>query len=234
MKNSVIPKKPEEAFSFICHFIFAIVIANSYDLAARVFLSTAEPAYSGLDPFLATLELSVAYVAILSGWLGYVRSVRKWPHHDTKYGTIRFVIDITILFCYFGLIEAADPAQGVFRDQFTGWICALFVLYFVSDILKRQDHKSKTPNTARNRQLKTSMTLTVAFLALSAGLYLFNASGTGLWDADDGALYMIVLAAAIFLLLMYRVPKWRVDKTRRRGKPAGKRPGKPPGGARDA
>lgn len=52
MNHSIIPQKPEDAFPLIGHFIFAIVIASSYDLAARVFLSPEDPVYSGLDPFL--------------------------------------------------------------------------------------------------------------------------------------------------------------------------------------
>ena len=232
MKHTIIPQKPEEAFSFICHFIFAIVIANSYDLAAKVFLSPPDPVYSSLDLFLTALELSVGYVAIIAGWLGYARSVSKWPHQDTKYGMLRFVTDIAVLFCYFGLIEAADPTHDVFRDQFTGWICALFLLYFVSDVFKRQDHKSKTYNTNNNRRLKVSMVLTLIFLGVSVVLYVLNAHARGLWDSDNGALYLMILVGTIFMLLLYRVPKWNVDKTRTRDKPSRKRPrSKPPDGA---
>lgn len=226
MKHNLIPQEPQDAFPFICHFIFAIVIANSYDLAARVFLRPDDPVYSGLDPFLTALELSVAYVAIIAGWLGYARSVYKWPHQDTKYGVLRFIVDIVILFCYFGLIEAADPAQDAFRGQFASWICALFFLYLVSDILKRQDHKSKTYNTINNRRLKKSMVQTAFFFSASAVLCAVNVFAQDWWGADNDALYLMILGWAISVLLLYRVPKWNVDGRRRRGRPQRTRPGK--------
>lgn len=77
--RSIIPQKPEGAFPLICHFVFAVVIAGSYDLAARVFLSPEDPVYSGLDPFLVALELTVAYVSVITGWLGYARSGHRGP-----------------------------------------------------------------------------------------------------------------------------------------------------------
>lgn len=225
MNHSIIPQKPEDAFPLIGHFIFAIVIASSYDLAARVFLSPEDPVYSGLDPFLVALELTVAYVSIISGWLGYARSVHKWPHRDTKFGMLRFITDIAILFCYFGLIEAADPARDVFRDQFMAWICAIFVLYFFSDVFKRQDHKSKT-HKDRNRRLNWSLSLTLIFLGISAALYAFNAHVRGLWGTNDGALYMMILMSAIAILLLYRLPKWKVHT--KPGRSSSRRPGRKP------
>ena len=204
-------------------------------MAVGVFLRPGDPIYSGLNPLLASLELIVAYVAIVSGWLGYARSVYKWPHQDTKYGVLRFVTDIAILFCYFGLIEAADPAQDVFRDQFPGWICAVFALYFVSDVFKRQDHKGKSGRSAKNKRLRKSMALTLAFLVIAATLHAINAQTRDAWGDDGGTLYLFVLLFTLAVLLLYRIRKWDVNKSSRRIA-AGKRPGgKPPdGGARQA
>ena len=231
MNHSTIPQKPELAFPFICHFIFAIVIAGSYDLASDVLLYPADPAYSSLDRFLDFLELAVAYVAIISGWLGYARSEHKWPHRDTKSGMLRFIVDIAILFCYFGLIEAADPARDVFRDQFMLWICAMFGLYLFSDLCKRHDHKSKTYNTYNNRRLNWSVSLTLIFLGISVGVGTLNAYTQGLWGDDDGALYMIVLLSIIAILLLYRFPKWKIHPKSGRSSSSSTRSGKPPGGS---
>ena len=59
------------------------------------------------------------------------------------------------------------------------WICAVFVLYFVSDVL-RQDHKSKIRKDTE-RRLDWSLSLTLVFLCISAGLCAINAHVRGLW-----------------------------------------------------
>ena len=232
MNHSITPQKPADAFPFICHFIFAIIIASSYDTASDVVLYPEDPAYSSLDQFLDFLELAVAYVAIISGWLGYIRSVYKWPHRDTKYGMLRFVTDLAVLFCYFGLIEAADPVRDVFRGQFMFWILTMFVLYAFSDLLKNRDHKSRSSNAPKNRELRKSQHLTLIFLAISAGLCALNAYAFGLWGDDDGALYMGILIMAISLMILYRSRKWKM-RTPRRGRSA-KRTSGPPGGGPEA
>lgn len=232
MNHSIMPQKPADAFPFVCHFVFAIIIASSYDLASDVVLYPEDPAYSSLDRFLDFLELAVAYVAIISGWIGYIRSVYKWPHRDTKYGMLRFVTDLAVLFCYFGLIEAADPVRDVFRGQFMFWILAMFVLYALSDLLKNRDHKSRSSNAPKNKELRKSQHLTLIFLAVSAGLCAFNAYAPGLWGDDDGALYMWILIMAISLMILYRSRKWKM-RTPRRGRSA-KRTSGPPGGGPEA
>lgn len=145
----------------------------------------------------------------------------------TKSGMLRFITDIAILFCYFGLIQVADPALDIFRDQFMAWICAVFALYFISDVFKRQDHKSKIRKDT-NRRLNWSLSLTLVFLGISAVLYTINAHVRGLWGADDGALYMMILMSCIAMLLLYRLPKWKVHTKTGRGR--SKRSGRKPSG----
>ena len=69
---------------------------------------------------------------------------------------LRFVTDLAVLFCYFGLIEAADPVRDVFRGQFMFWILAMFFLYALSDLLKNLYHESRSYNASKNRELRKS------------------------------------------------------------------------------
>ena len=227
------PKEAQYIFPFVCHFIFAIIIANSYEVAAEVFLRPEVPIYSSLESILPAMELVVAYTAIISGWIGYSRSMIKWPQKDTKYGTIRFFIDLIVLFCYFGLIDAADPESGPFKEQFLSWMVMLFVLFMVWDGFKWQDHKSRssgtrsktTQNEKRRRyttpndkRLRKSAVLTVLFLIVFAIPLVTDWQVDDIWKDNQDTLYAAALLLTIALLLAYRYLKWPLgERKRRRG-----------------
>ena len=80
----MLPNKPNEIFAYICHFIFAIVIAKSYDVVAKVTIDSDGKFLSGLDSLIPIIEILLVYVIIVSGWIGYTRSMIKWPHTNAN------------------------------------------------------------------------------------------------------------------------------------------------------
>ena len=78
------PKNSTEIFSYICHIIFAIIIATSYDSTTQVFMNSEKPFSESFESIIQGLEIILAYVVVISGWVGYSRSMLKWPHKDTK------------------------------------------------------------------------------------------------------------------------------------------------------
>lgn len=207
----MIPKKPNEIFSYICHFIFAIVIASTYETATNVFMNPEIPYLSNTDSFISSLEIFLAYVAIISGWVGYTRSMIKWPHKNTKEGAFRFALDITILFCYFGLIESTHP-QNAFQNYFLYWLTALFGLFLIWDIFKIKEYHEKN-ESKRNTALVRSFLKTIGFFLIIAIIIpiIYNTSlehKTGV--ITDDIIYIIILGFTIFVLLAYRYLKWSV------------------------
>ena len=196
-------------FSYICHFIFAIVIATSYDTATLVFVNPNMPFLSSPESLIFGLEMLLAYVAIVSGWVGYSRSMIKWPHSNTRAGSLRFSLDIAILFCYFSLITSASP-QNVFREYFLEWLVALFALFTLWDILKISEHRERN-QLQRNRSLSISFVKTVLFFVLFI-LIFFTEPHISEWSSQtngmDNIVYIIVLVIVILILLFYRYVKW--------------------------
>ena len=203
-------KKPNEVFSYICHFIFAIVIALSYETAIPVFMNSDVPFLSSFDSIMPGVELFVAYVVIISGWIGYSRSMVRWPHKDNKVGALRFSFDIAILFCYFGLIISNQHPDG-FRTYFLQWILAIFVMFIIWDFLKIIEHYEKNErnrNVGLFRRFVITIFFTISFLLIS-GVFTYlieNPFEIANYDIS----YLIILVATAFLALAYRYMKWRI------------------------
>lgn len=216
--HNLTPKKPNEIFAYICHFIFAIVIATSYDTATQIFINPEIPFLSNLDSVISSFEICLAYVAIISGWVGYSRSMIKWPHKNTKIGALRFSLDIAILFCYFGLITSAQP-QNEFQNYFLSWISGLFVLFVLWDVLKIKEHYEKH-ETKRNGELIRSCLKTVVFLIVFFALPLIFTllSEIEMGVIDDNIIYMGVMGLTMFLLILYRYTKWSINRSRKSGR----------------
>lgn len=212
----MIPKKPTEIFSYICHFIFAIIIANSYDVAAKIFINPAQSFLSDFNSLTSAFELSLAYVIIISGWVGYSRSMIKWPHTNTTFGTLRFSLDLAILFCYFVLISSVG-SQNTFREYFLSWIIVLFALFFVWDLFKIKEYYKKDNNNKFNDALAKSCMMTIVFLIIfNVVRYLFNfllENQVGV--ITDDIIYWFVLLLVALLMLIYRYWKWSIPPRRR-------------------
>ncbi len=213
----MIPKKPADIFSYICHFIFAIIITNSYDSAKQIFINPESGFLADTSSIIPSLELFLAYVAIISGWVGYSRSMIKWPHTNTRFGALRFSLDLAILFCYFGLISSVDLENG-FRDHFLNWIIALFTLFMIWDVIKLKEHYRKENNYKFNIALGRSLTKTILFwLAFFVAVPVIFDSllQNQIGIINDQVIYGSILILTISLLLLYRYWKWSIPPQKR-------------------
>ena len=164
------------------------------------------------------IELLLAYVVIVSGWVGYSRSMIKWPHTNTKSGTLRFVLDLAILFCYFGLIALADPPND-FQDHFVLWIIAMFALFSVWDMVKLVENRTERPGD----RLLVSFFKTAFFLIFFLSISLIYSLISGLIETMEksdvlisaDAFYGIFLVVVTVFMIGYRYWKWSVLPQRR-------------------
>ena len=206
IRNILMPKKPNEIFSYIAHFIFAVVIATTYDIAANVFINPI-PMLSTADHLISGMEICLAYLAIISGWVGYARSMIKWPHKNTKTGAFRFALDIGILFCYFGLITSTR-SENQFQEYFLYWIVSLFCLFVVWDAVKIKEYRKKTK---RNSALYRSFLKTAVFLIIFiVMLWIFTWLLENKTEIITDMVYVLVLGVTMILLLFYRYLKWSI------------------------
>lgn len=208
------PKKPAEIYSFIVHFIFAIIIGTSYQVALVVLINPEKPLFQDFVSIIPSLELLLAYTAIISGWIGYSRSMLKWAHTNTKFGVYRFVLDITILFCYFGLIASINSENIIFKEYFLKWITALFILFILWDLIKIIEHKQKSLRHALDRSFWKTMIFLVIFISIVPWIYNYLLANQ-LGIINEETIYGGVLLFVTILLLLYRYWKWSIPPQKR-------------------
>lgn len=211
-EKQLILKKRADIFSYICHFIFAIILANSYETATSVLIDPGWEFLSNGNTIISGMELLLAYTITISGWVGYSRSMIKWPHTNIKSGTTRFILDLLVLFFYFWLISSAGT-ENEFNVYFLHWIVGLFVLFAMWDILKIKEHHKKS-KTARQRQaLYWSFLKTVVFgviyliIAVSYQPALENQTEL----ITEQIIYVIWLGMSIGAMMAYRYWKWSIE-----------------------
>ena len=102
----------KEFYARATHILFAIVLAHSFLLASEILV----PISVAFQPenHMSVTTLLFSYVLIISGWIGYSRSVSYRPYKDTAWGAMRFVFDIIILFEYFYLVGISVEQPDVF------------------------------------------------------------------------------------------------------------------------
>ena len=207
------PKKPAEIYSFIAHFIFAVIIATSYETAIQVFINPDKALFSDFDSLIPSFELLLAYTAMVSGWVGYSRAMLKWPHTNTKAGALRFALDLAILFCYFGLIASADPQNG-FKEHYMNWIITLFILFVVWDIVKSNEYRKKNKTSALSKSFWKTVIFLIVFVLIVPWInntLLDNQTGI----INEEVVYGTILLFVTFLMLVYRYWKWSIPPQKR-------------------
>ena len=212
-----VPKNPTEVFSYICHFIFAIIITTSYESANEILINPEKPFLSDSSLFIPSTELFLAYTIIVSGWVGYSRSMIKWPHTDTKYGAFRFCLDLAILFCYFGIITLTN-LQHDFREYFLGWVMGLFILFSMSDAVKIKEYYKRKGKDKKLR-LRIGIGKTFIFTVIIGMIvYVIHDDAfkikSELLNEDIG--YFVYLVFIMFLMVTYRWWKWPITPQNRR------------------
>lgn len=201
------PKDPPEVFPYIIHFIFAIVIANSYVTAKQVFVDSWPLLLHNYDVLAHILGLVVVYIIIISGWIGYSRSLIKWPYKDTKLSVYRFILDFAVLFCYFVLVNIIEVI-GDFELYLSAWIVILFTCFVLWDILKLIENK-KIGDKDNIRRMNRSLAITVIFFVISS-IFLI------IYHTFD-VIFIVLIAVELLIVLGFRYYKWPIVK---KGKPS--------------
>jgi hypothetical protein len=220
-------KTVAEFYPFSVHLIYAVIIAISFGEAARVVIPI-NSIWSSYDNLERSFALLFAYFIIISGWVGYSKSISKRPHSDNRLGTARFVVDLFILFLVFYLISLTDPSKfpkfSLIFPIFLWTIAANFIAYLVWDALKYFEyrHTKEEKRTSVSRGRKTLyyfiliLTVSIVYGIVSPPYNTLKWNGILIWD------FMFILFVFV-IVFFYRKSKWIVPpnkpraKARRRG-----------------
>lgn len=194
------------------HFIFAIIIAQSFVIASDILIpidGVAENAHRALN-------LILSYVVIIAGWVGYARSMSVMPHKDSRLGALRFVLDLVILFEYFYLLQILQTSRAGAEMHLV--MIVIFGTYLLWDAAKYFEYTGKADRRmAFDRAGKTA----VLFLAhlLAPVFYQTAVARAVSWpESVSGAdPYVVVFPVVLIAMTVwYRAWKWNMKGMRAR------------------
>ena len=192
------------------HILFAIVIGHSFIMASDVIIPIQTLVDSTYHKPASTLMFS--YILIVSGWIGYSRSISIRPHRDTALGAMRFVFDLIILFEYFYLLQIAYTGP---IEDFPLVVVVIFLTYLLSDTVKCYEYPPRTRARIKQRMKITIGTLVVVFVAVGT-CYDNTHADVALALGMDAHILSIVIFSV--LVILYRSLKWNLTQRRRRQK----------------
>jgi hypothetical protein len=213
------PKNIQEFYPFAVNIIYAIIIALSFEIAAKVFVPL-DTIVASYDSFLRGSALLLSYFFIISGWIGYTKSIVKRPHKENKLGNARFVMDLIILFLAFYLLSQTDPEKFksfiVAFSTFIWILPASFLTYLIWDGLKYFEYKS-SPDEKQTSISRWRITMYYfAVLLVLAILYSFVVIPY-IYDRlvwDNHTIWELLFLVASFIAIgIYRKRKWLVPDT---------------------
>ncbi len=162
------------------------------------------------DNHTTVMTLTFAYILIVSGWVGYSRSVSIKPHKDTNPGAIRFVIDLVILFEYFYLLRISQTEHA---SDFPIAVVVIFLTYMLWDAVKYREHSAGDRVWIKRRGKTTKKLFGVVFsVTILYYVGLFEIITLDVWVSA----YDLVVIVFILLILAYRAAKWNLTKRHRR------------------
>jgi hypothetical protein len=142
--------------------------------------------------------LGLAYLTIITSWVGYHRSIKKVGISvRNPWGYWRFWVDITLLIAYFVLAVSFNN----FRRELIVLVVVYF-LFFIWDQLKKKER----PEIEEERTLRRGVTVVWLFVFLIlAAFYSFRPPAIR-YECKD----WLILSAASLATILYRVHKERL------------------------
>jgi succinate dehydrogenase hydrophobic anchor subunit len=125
------PRDRKDFFPFAIHVINAAIIAFSFELVKDDFVPfDLIKTFSDKVNFLAVLFV---WGFLISGWLGYTKSVSDKPHKEGLVGNLRFVTELVISFFMLYLFILAQKNEFVtnFGSAFVWIIPIIFGLFII-------------------------------------------------------------------------------------------------------
>lgn len=198
-------------YKYIVFVIFAVVVAQSFPQSVKVFIPlTNLRTYDGIETALVS---GMVYSFIFTSWIGYFLSITKNSHKETKLGSLRFAIDLFIIYLFYYLLTlAADIHQHI--SIFELVLPAIFITFISWDIVKYFEyrHESKEDTDERiNRAIITAIFL-VIIVAQAYSYMALNPISQPLIFQSNNVWNIVFTISSIIILSLYRWLKRRSFK----------------------
>jgi len=205
-----------EFYQYAIHLVYAVIIALSFDVATEIFMPI-QNFFESYDNFLKGMGLLLVYVVVISGWVGWTKSIIGRPHRINFYGNLRFVLDLFIGFWYFYLIQLAKPEHFNEFNQIFIWVFpAIFVTYIIWDFAKFKEYNFKNQEReVRGNRVRKTLYFTVLFFAVALIYTHVDQNNRTIIVYENNIVDFIFIVVSIILTLLYRKSKWKETRIKR-------------------
>ena len=207
--SSIIPNKVRvsDFYQYAIHLIFAIIVASSFDQAFHILIPL-DKVFADISSLALAASLLFSYIVIITGWVGYARSMSIQPHKDNHKDSFRFLIDLIILFEYFYLLQLTTTEK--FISEFHIVLPIIFITYFIWDAVKYFEYSGKMVRISiKSRMRKTAM-CTVPCMVPAFGYHLTLTTDVFLQFVDRHYTLLLYAALMLAVVALYRLWKWNV------------------------
>jgi len=199
-------------YKYAVFVVYAVVVAQSFSDSTLVFIPWENLfTYKGVE---IALTFGFVYVFILTSWIGYFLSITKHGHTPTKLGTLRFALDLFILYQFYYLLRLA--LQVEYHSSIFSWLLPMiFITFFIWDLVKRREFKNEYKNLRDERIIITEVFL--VFVLIQMAIYSFvipNISpltygGNNVWN-------VLFIVSSTIIVTTYRWRKRNTFKIKRK------------------
>jgi len=135
------PKTLSEFYKFTIDAIYAFIIGLSFVQLDNL----VTPFEKIFQNFIPILGVGFVYFLIIAGWVGYHKSIMIQPHWG-RFGTLRYLIDLFIMFIVYNLLLVSNPSSSTMYGQiFIYLIPILFTLYLIWDMVRIFEFRKRYP-----------------------------------------------------------------------------------------
>jgi Na+/melibiose symporter-like transporter len=172
------------------------------------------------DGFQKGFALFLAYTIVITGWIGWTKSITRNSHSENALGNFRFVTDLFILFLFYYLINLTSPEKILSYGETFIWVLpVIFGSYIIWDMLKYYEYKCDSPEELQHRKkrFRDTICFTIPFViqALLYNYVMQYASGS-LISYGINAWNIVFISSSFALIIGYRWKKWVVPTARKR------------------
>jgi hypothetical protein len=135
------PKTTSGFYKFTIDIIYSFIIGLSFlQLDGMI-----TPVGKISENIIPLFGVGLIYGIIISGWVGYHRSIMLHAHWR-ELGTLRYLLDLCIMFIVYNLLLVSDPSSKTMYAQIFVFLSpALFTLYVWWDAVKFFELRRKYP-----------------------------------------------------------------------------------------
>ena len=198
----------KEFYQHAIHVIYAVLIGQSFFMAKDVFIPISK--LNSFDGIVNASALFFAYFFIITGWIGWNRSISDNPHREGRLGVLRFSIDLFILFITYYLLTLANPLNNeTYSITFIWLLPSIFGCYLLWDIVKYFEYRNIKKSKKKTR--KTRLFITVIFLVffiILSNIYSYAVTTQNFEGSGNSLLTLMFIFSSFGLTALYRRRKW--------------------------